>query len=179
MDESKPYGGLSNDRLTALINACNPQSTVREGVDFTYGQPQTYSDSLERNTKVTLTPVAGTEYLESTDVHYWRLPISVLNLLPYGYVKPVIIESLPFSIHGSLSAINLALGVNLTPDEVEDITYSTEQKTYTLVVKGSNSLAWLDSTFEFKAHIVNPAIPLSAVIVRRVLSGLVYVQPLS
>lgn len=175
----KPYGGLSNDRLTAIVNADNPGTAVQEGVDFTYGEPRTYADSLGRNTAVTLTPVAGTHYTESQDIHYWRLPISVLGLLPAGFVQPVVIESLPFSIHASLAAINEALGVDLTPDEVEDVTYSEEQATYTLTAIGANSLAWIDSTFEFQIQLPGADIPLSSVIVNRALSGLVYVQPLT
>lgn len=175
----RPYGGLSNDRLTAIINADNPGTAVQEGVDFTYGEPRAYADAQGRNTVVTLTPVSGTHYAQPEDVHYWRLPISVLSLLPVGFVQPVTIESLPFSIHASLDAINEALGVDLTPDEVVDVTYSEEQQTYTLTAIGSNSLAWYDSTFEFQIRLPGQDIPLSSVIVNRALSGLVYIQPLT
>lgn len=177
MANPKPYGGLSNDRLTAIINADNPSTPVQEGVDFTYGQPRAYADSLGRNTVVTLTPVVGTHYVGSEDIHYWRLSIDVLSLLPAGFVQQVVIDSLPFSIHASLAAINEALGVDLTPDEVVDATYSEEQATYTLTVIGGTSLAWLDSTFEFQIRLPSQDIPLSEVIVNRALSGLVYIQP--
>ena len=172
---TQPYGGLSNDRLTALINADNPATPVVEGVDFSYGLPQDYSDGTGRNTEVTLTPVAGTHYTSPEDVHYTRLPINVLGLLPAGFVKQVVIDSFPFSIHGSLDAINAALGVDLTPDEVEDTTYPEEQSTYTLHTLGAVSLAWLDSTYEFQVRLPSQDIPLSEVIVMTHLTGLVYV----
>lgn len=177
MATPKPYGGLSSDRLTALINVYNPGLHRVEHVDFTYGQPQEYSDTRGRNTQVTLTPVAGTDYVGPEDIHYWRLPLTVLSLLPAGVVKPVIIDAFPFSIHASLAAINEALGLNLTPDEVEDTVYREEQSTYTLRVIGANSLAWLDSTYEFQAQLPGALLPLNSVIVRPTLSGLVYVQP--
>lgn len=177
MATPKPYGGLSSDRLTALINVYNPGLHRVEHVDFTYGQPQEYSDTRGRNTQVTLTPVAGTDYVGPEDIHYWRLPLTVLSLLPAGVVKPVVIDAFPFSIHASLDAINEALGLNLTPDEVEDTVYREEQSTYTLRVIGANSLAWLDSTYEFLVQLPGALIPLNSVIVRPTLSGLVYVQP--
>ena len=179
MTTPQPYGGLSNDRLTALISTFNPGLNRVEGVDFTYGQPEEYTDARGRNTKITLTPVPGTQYEGPEDVHYTRLPLSVLSLLPAGFVKPVLIDALPFSIHASLDAINEALGLNLIPDEVEDTVYSEEQNTYTLTAIGANSLAWLDSTFEFQVLLPGELIPLSTVIVRPTLSGLVYVQPSS
>jgi hypothetical protein len=172
---TQPYGGLSNDRLTALINANNPTTPVVEGVDFSYGPPRDYSDGAGRNTEVTLTPVAGTHYTNQENVHYTRLPIDVLSLLPVGFVRPVVIDSFPFSIHSSLDAINAALGVNLIPDEVEDTTYSEEQASYVLHVLGSTSLAWLDSTYEFQVQLPNQDIPLSEVIVQPHLTGLIYV----
>jgi hypothetical protein len=171
----QPYGGLSNDRLTALINKDNPASQVQENVDFTYGLPREYTDARGRNTAVTLTPVAGTHYASAEDIHYIRLPISVLGLLPDGFVKQVVIDSFPFSIHGSLDAINAALGLDLTPDEVEDTTYSEEQETYVLHTLGATSLAWTDSTYEFQVRLPGSDIPLSDVIVNTHLTGLVYV----
>jgi hypothetical protein len=177
MARTTPYGGLSNDRLTALINFYNPTTQVTEGVDFTYGPPEEYSDGLGRNSKVTLVPVEGTQYAGPEDVHYWRLPISVLSLLPAGFVQPVVIDAFPFSIHASLAAINEALGLNLTPSEVEDTIYSEEQSTYTLTALGANSLAWIDSTYEFQVQLPGQLIPLNTVIVSPSLSGLVYVQP--
>lgn len=177
MATPKPYGGLSNDRLTALINAYNPGLNRVENVDFTYGQPQEYTDTPGRNTKVTLVPVEGTDYVGPEDIHYWRLPLSVLSLLPAGFVKPVVIDAFPFSIHASLAAINEALGLNLSPSEVEDTVYSEEQSTYTLTAIGANSLAWIDSTYEFQVQLSGDLIPLSSVIVSPTLSGLVYVQP--
>jgi hypothetical protein len=172
----KPYGGLSNDRLTALINAKNPDTPVQEGVDFMYGLPRDYTDAHGRNSVVTIAPVSGTHYTEAEDIHYTRLPISVLGLLPAGFVKQVVIDSFPFSIHGSLDAINAALGLDLVPEEVEDTTYSEEQETYVLHTLGTISLAWTDSTYEFQVRLPSGDIPLSEVIVNTQLSGLIYVQ---
>lgn len=173
----KPYGGLSNDRLTALINFYNPDRTIQEGVDFTYGPPQAYTDAQGRNTKVTLTPVSGTQSTQPEDVHYWRLAIGVLSLLPEGVVQQVVIDSFPFSIHTSLDAINEALGVDLALDEVEDATYAEPQDSYTLTVLGVDSLAWLNSTYEFQVRLSEQDIPLSEIIIQRELSGLIYSQP--
>ncbi|BDD79845.1 hypothetical protein [Burkholderia phage FLC9] len=172
----KPYGGLSNDRLTALINEKNPDTPVQEGVDFMYGLPRDYTDDQGRNSVVSIAPVSGTHYTQAEDIHYTRLPLSVLGLLPVGFVKQVVIDSLPFSIHGSLAAINAALGLDLVPEEVEDVTYSEEQDTYVLHALGDISLAWTDSTYEFQVRLPGQDIPLSEVIVNTHLTGLVYVQ---
>jgi len=143
-----PYLGLSAQRLTDWINSDNSTS-YQLGVDFTFSGPALYTDSLGRNTKVTMQPADSTKYA-STDIHYWRLPLTILNNLPQGNVNPVPIPQLPFSIHGILDAINTALGLNLTPDEVPDQTFTTELASYPLHINDAVSLAWIDSDFQFQ-----------------------------
>jgi hypothetical protein len=175
MDNTKPYAGASDQRLTALINQDN-NSALQLGVDFTFGSPQPYSDSTGRNTEVILTPVPGRPYAPTPEpVHYVRLALTVLDDLPVGWVKPVSIRSVPFSIRGILANINAALGLDLIADEVVDATYSVEADQYPLAVNEAVSLAWIDSDFQFKA--VFGEVPLSSVVTNQELSGLNYVQP--
>jgi hypothetical protein len=175
MDIEKPYGGLSNDRLTALINRDN-QKTLVEGVDFTFGTPSDYSDSQGRNTQVTITPVPGKKYKGPADLHYKRLPLLVLDDLSSGYIVKVQIPGLPFSIHGMLSAINTALGLNLIEDEVQDVEYTEKLAEYPLRINQGISLAWVDSEYQFKVHHIGDDVLLSDAIVFNVLDGLEFVQ---
>ena len=145
-----PYLGLSAQRLTDCLNSDN-KTSFQLGVDFTFSAPSLYTDSSGRNTKVTMQPVDSTKYA-STDIHYWRLPLTILNDLPQGNVNPVPIPQLPFSILGILDAINSALGLNLTPDEVQDQTFTTKLASYPLHINNGVSLAWIDSDFQFQAQ---------------------------
>lgn len=171
----KPYSGLSSDRLTELINSDN-RSALVEGVDFTYGNPIGYSGPANRNTQVTITPVSGAKYKGPKDLHYRRLELSVLDNLPPGSVAKVEIPSLPFSIHGILNEINIALGLNLTVDEVHDATFDEKLPEYPLRINEDISLAWLDVDYQFKVHHIGDNIPLEDVIVFNVLDGLEFVQ---
>lgn len=170
-----PYIGLSRDRLTALINRDNSK-TLTEGVDFTYGSVSAIVGRNGRNAKVTLTPVPGSGYPSAQDVTFWRLGIDALGRLPAGSTDSVPVPRLPFSIHGILPVINTALGLNLTPAEVEDTVYTEEAPSYAMkIVDGS--LAWYPSTYSFPATNTGDDTPLSSVITSTLLSGLVYVQP--
>lgn len=148
MTTPQPYNGASATRLTALINAKNSLS-LQYGVDFTLGLPQAYSDSAGRNTKVVLTPTDPT--YSTAELHYWRLPLTSLNLLPAGYIQPVPIPSVPFSIHGSLDLINAALGLDLSVNEVQDQTFTEEQTTYPLTILENVSYGWINSDFSFQS----------------------------
>lgn len=148
MSTPQPYAGISAQRLVALINAKN-NTNYQLGVDFTLGVPYQYIDAAGRNTQVQLTPVSST--YEAEAIHYSRLPLTVLNSLPEGYVSAVPIPAVPFTLSGMLSVINTALGLNLTADEIVDTTYSTQQDSYALPINNATCLAWIDSDFTFSA----------------------------
>lgn len=165
----QPYLGLSPQRLTDLVNQDN-NSNYQLGVDFTFSPPLAYSDAAGRNTKLWMYPKDPTKY-SPTLVHYWRLPLTVLNNLPTGSLLPVTVPNVPFTTLQVLDAINAALGLNLTPDEVVNQTYTTVQDSYPLQINEAVSFAWINSDFQFKAAKVTP--PASAYVGLR---GAWYVQ---
>jgi hypothetical protein len=174
MPSLTPYIGLSNLRLTAMVNKDN-NKTLTEGVDFTYGEIVAIIGRDGRNAMVRLTPVAGSGYPSAQEIQYWRLGIDALGRLPAGSTDSVPVPRLPFNIHGILPVINTALGLNLRPAEVEDSIYTEEAPSYALkIVDGS--LAWFPSTYNFPATNTGVDTPLSSIIVNPVLSGLVYVE---
>lgn len=175
MADTAPYAGLSPQRLTDLINTDN-DTTLQLGVDFTFGAPSTYTDSSGRNTKITMTPVAGTNWPKAETIHYTRLALTVLDDLPVGWVKPVLIPSVPFTLSDMLSSINEALGLNLTADEIVNTVYRQAQTSYRLPINNAVSLGWIDSDFEFEAEYPGGAIPLASAIVNPTLNGLTYVE---
>ena len=157
MTTPTPYAGESAQRLVNMINSDN-NSALKLGVDFNFSNMSPYSDASGRNTKITM--VATDSAQGSVTVHYWRLPLTVLNDLPAGYIQPVLIDSLPFSLHGILDRINTALGLNLTTDEVVDQTFTAQQDTYPLQINEATSLAWLNSNYAFPAVFsANLAVP--------------------
>lgn len=175
MPSLTPYIGLSNIRLTAMLNKDN-NKTLREGIDFTYGDVVAIIGRGGRNAMVRLTPVSGSGYPNAQDIQYWRLSIDVMGRLPVGSTDLVPVPKLPFRIHGILPVINTALGLNLRPAEVEDSLYTEEASSYALkIVEGS--LAWFPSTYNFPAVNTGTDTPLSSIILTTVLSGLMYVEP--
>lgn len=176
MADTTPYVGLSPSRLTELINQDN-NSNLQLGVDFTFGAPSGYSDAQGRNTQVTMTPVPGTNWPKPETVHYTRLALTILNDLPVGWVQPVAIPNIPFTLANLLDRINVALGINLTQDEIVNTVYTTPQSSYRLPINESISLAWIDSDYEFPASLPGGDIPLAQAITNNVLNGLTYLQP--
>jgi hypothetical protein len=176
MDIVTPYAGASEDRLTALINQDN-MSQLQLGVDFTFGLPSSYSDAQGRNTQVVITPVPGANYAGPETLHYVRLPLTVLEALPEGFIQTVQIPALPFRLSDLLDSINTALGLNLAADEIVDQQFVYPQTSYPLPINQSLSLAWIDSDYEFPANVENPVIQLDSVITQRVLSEMVYTGP--
>lgn len=174
MPSLTPYIGPSNQRLTAMLNKDN-NKTLREGVDFTYGGVTAILGRGGRNALVTLTPLPSSGYPSAQDIQYWRLGIDAIGRLPAGSTDPVPVPKLPFSIHGILPVINTALGLNLTPVEVEDSIYTEQAPSYALKI-AEGSLAWYPSTYSFPALNTGEDTPLSSIIVSPVLSGLVYVE---
>lgn len=166
----KPYKGLSRNRLTDLLNEVNGRGRV-EDVDFTYGIPTAVTGPNGENTRVTTTPVPGTNYLGPVDVYYTRLPISVVGELPYNTVEPPVINAFPFWIRNILPEINRALGLDLIPDEVVNVQYTEPQDSYTLTIN-NKSLAWTPSSLTFKA-INQPLVTLDDAIPEDTLAGFV------
>lgn len=141
----KPYSGLSNDRLTKLINDANPNKpALVEGVDFQFGKPLSTTRS-GYNTRVRLKSLSPDKAADQ-DIYYNRLSLEVLNDLPPGCIKEVHIGTSEFSIHGAIDAINLALGLDLTIEEVKDRVFVEPQEKYPLTIGNQGSFAWLDNT---------------------------------
>lgn len=172
MAREQPYSGTSQARLVRLINTENSKNLVH-GVDFVFGSMTEYTDPAGRNTQIQLLAKPGTRY-EDSEVFYYRIPVSVLDDLPEEELTEVLIPSLPFSTHQLIGPINAALGLNLTLDEVVDEVFTEKASKYALTINGSKSLAWLDSSIEFKARHVDDPAPLSEAITNDNLDGLVY-----
>lgn len=148
-DIKKPYIGLSEHRLTDLINAANPtQPPLMDGVDFLYGTPveTTYSGY---NTRVRLKNQHPNG--ADRDIYYNRLSLAVLNELPDEFIGTVTTHDVEFYIHDILNEINSALGLTLIPSEVYNTKHSCGEESYPLVIKPQASLAWLgDTSYNFK-----------------------------
>lgn len=154
-----------------MVNRANKKNLVY-GVDFIFGIPIADSGVDGRNTKVDVIPLRNLKTYKAADVFYQRLPLNVLNLLPEGFTKPVLIHAVPFRIHQILPRINEALGLDLMPEEVEDALCESVDELYTLTVK-EGSLAWLASSVEFVAQHVTD-IPLESILTVTILNGLQY-----
>lgn len=149
MPTMKPYGGTSRDRLVEMINKDNSENFVY-GTDFTFGSFSAASGTGGRNTKIRVIPTDSEKYGQQ-DIEYYRLPLAVLNYLPEGYIKPVKIDALPFTIHSVLDRINESLGLDLTPEEVLNQEFRIPQDKYTLKIATNNSsMAWTFSSYDFK-----------------------------
>src|SRR5690606_23632964 len=79
------------------------------------------------------------------DVVYSRLSIDVLAHLPPEMIGEIVVDSLPLSIRQSLDEINQALGLDLVPEEVEDLIFYDKRDAYPVRIKEDASLAWLPS----------------------------------
>lgn len=174
----QPYSGAGSDRLVAMINRVNNIS-LDPSTQVVLSAPEGYQDEFGRNTKVHVSPVFPndrTKGFVEKDIHYKRLPLSVLNDLPEGSVIEVLIESLPFTIHGILESINSALGIDLDVSEVEDAEFTEALSQYPLVIKNEVSLAWVADGFQFKARHPGEDILLSNVLRDPDLGGLNWQQ---
>lgn len=174
----QPYSGAGSQRLVAMINRVNNISLDLDQ-QVILSAPEGFQDANGRNTKVHVTPKFPKDknkgFVEK-DIHYTRLPLSVLNNLPEGAVTSVFIESLPFTIHGILQSINAALGIDLDVSEVEDAEFTEALPQYPLVIKNEVSLAWIADDFQFKARHPSEDIPLSDVLRDGELDGLAWQQ---
>lgn len=172
-NREKPYSGSSRQRLTDLINAVNGESLI-EGIDFEYGVMRVGSNQPGSNTRVVLQ--SKREDRVDTEVHYTRLGIDVLAHLPPEFIREVVIDELPFSIHKKLDEINESLGLNLVATEVEDIHFQDERDEYPLRIAPNQSLAWRGSEFNFK---VRRALDLASTYPNNTLVGLVPPPPVN
>jgi hypothetical protein len=157
-----------------MINTDNQKQFV-VGVDFAFGSPQSYSDAEGRNTAVTVQPLEGDAVAFPETVYYERLNISILNNLPDGIIKEVVLPVVPFTLSSVIDRINTALGLNLTTDEIVDKTITTVEDSYTLTINEATSLGWLGSITLYPRWPGDP-IPLKEVVLTRnlVLLGLTF-----
>ena len=142
-----PYAGTSLERLIALMNSVN-KTNYQIGIHFNFGKMYDVFPSDRYNTRIKIIPVDTATYSEQY-FFYRRLPISVLEKLPPGFITPVELNIFPFTIHQLLPNINLALGLDLTPDEVYDDAFTDLRSTYPLRIKPNASMAWTTSTYFF------------------------------
>ncbi len=145
----KPYSDISRDRLTKLINDSNPnQQPLVEWIDFQFGKPLS-TTKTGFNTRVRLKNL-NPDKASDRDVFYNRLGLDVLGELPEGFIKEVDTGTYEFSIHGAIDAINSALGLDLTIEEVVDRSFVLPQDKYPLTIGNNGSFAWLgDTTYYF------------------------------
>lgn len=149
----KPYEGADFNRLSDKLNELN--STNHQYFDdYTFGTPILDNSIPGYNTQVDIHPQDKFKYNTQT-LKYNRLSLSILNNLPEGWITPVRLTKIPFTIHEMLSVINFHLGLTLQASEVENTTYTSEQSEYTLRISSStSSLAWTKSSYSFKAYVV-------------------------
>ncbi len=146
----QPYSGTSVQRLLQLIN--EKQGTEFTTGELSFGLPQKLPSGGAYNTRVLVSPVDHGNFKQQF-IFYNRLSISALTRLPSDEILAVQISGFPFSVHGSLSAINIALGLSLTQDEVEDLTFVSGPGPHSLRIKDGASLAWLPSEYDFMAQV--------------------------
>lgn len=148
MATMKPYGGTSLNRLVEMINKDN-NTSLEYVTDFTFETLYPKNTPGGRNTAIKLVP--ADPRFRTTEMRYRRLSLEVLRYLPAEFIKKVPIASLPFKIHDILDDINIALGLDLLPEEVLNKEYNTPQLRYDLTIVGPTaSHAWLESTYAFE-----------------------------
>lgn len=174
MPTIKPYAGTSIDRLKELIRT-RQTPVLPKSVKYVFSNLRLDNPQLEGTTVVTVVASAGTRVDPPVDVHYHRLNIDELSLLPQGFTEPVEATYVPFTTHSILDKINKALGIDLVPEEVLNESFDVQAERYPLTITGNKSFAWVDSTHWFK--MLPTDIDLNDAIPDPVLDGLVYVQP--
>lgn len=170
----KPYAGTSIDRLKELIRT-QQTPVLPKSVNYSFSNLRLDNPELEGTTIVTVVASSGRRVDSPVDLHYHRLNIDELSLLPLGYTKPVEAVFVPFTTHSILDKINKALGIDLIPEEVLNETFDVQAERYPLTITGNKSYAWVDSTHWFK--MLPTEIDLDTAIPDPVLDGLVYIQP--
>ena len=135
-----PYKGTSTQRLTDQLNDAN-RLMLRYGKDFVFVSPQNKPGAL--NTEVVFKPLVFNGLFKEQKLQYTRLDIAVLDNLPAGSIKPVVIEKLPATYAELIPAINKGLGLDLTVDEITDGAVPYDVTKLVLKVNESQSLAWI------------------------------------
>jgi hypothetical protein len=155
MGRLKPYSGTSLDRLVLEINRINNLHLVY-GEDFTLSMPWAATGSNGRNTEVTFTPLVFNGGFKQQVLRYTRLNLDVLGKLPEGAVLPVFIKDLPTTARAILGTINEALGIDLSPEEVEDTPYPPKvfDTKYPLKIAEGVSYGWIGE-YDFAVEVDN------------------------
>lgn len=137
-----PYAGTSCDRLTEIINNCNPGPDIMEGVDFEYTEFEPIDDNPDYNASILLKSLRKDR--SSARAYFNRLDLSVLDELPVEMLHSVTMPEFPTYTHLVLDKINEALGLNLTKEEVLNERYIVAQKKLPLRIAGhAASYAWV------------------------------------
>lgn len=165
-----PYYGESIERFAELISKGKSEPLI-PNVDFTVSTPVAATNIAPRNTRINIA-FNKLGYVRNQEARYIRLNISVLGKLPAGSVLPVYIPTVPFRIHDILDEINYALGLSLTPNEVENTRYATVASTYNLRIR-DESIAWTGN-YNFKATRTKTYVNLPSVLTDSRLMGFVY-----
>jgi hypothetical protein len=147
-----PYIGLSAERVLELANTKNSKS-YQLGVDFNWGTVESAVAPGGRNSRVRLLSLLP-DY-QSDWLYFRRLSPTDIDKQPEGDIQLVEMPDLPTSTHAILPLLNEALGLNLVPEEVEDLTYTDIQETYPLTIK-EGSYAWTPGTYQFKTELKFP-----------------------
>ena len=142
MPESKPYQGLSTERLTKAMNDTSNKSFVH-GVDFNFGTVTPFSGVGNRNSLVQVIPTNGGQ---PSYHQYERLSLSILSKLD-GTAKPdpVTVPNGSFYARDVLTQINTALGLNLTASEIVNTLYPNDATTFRLTI--DKSVAWIPGSY--------------------------------
>lgn len=148
-DPRQPYKGLSEERLVDMANSDNG-TNWKLGEDLEFSSLKVRVSPGGRNTAIEVLPLKPTHKQQT--LTYTRLPLDVMYSLTRDQLRPVKLESVPFSIHEKLDEINDALGLTLTPEEVVDTTYTEVKGIYELqIAHNTASVAWLQSKYQFVA----------------------------
>lgn len=137
-----PYTGTSLQRLADELNAAN-RLNLRPGVDFNFTTVRSIDAAGSINTEVVFKPLLFAGLFKEQKLQYTRLNIGVLDNLPKGSIKPVVIEKLPSTYAELVPAINKAFGLDLVPDEILDSAVPYDVTKLVLKVNESASLAWI------------------------------------
>lgn len=145
----QPYKGLSKQRLVDMANEDNNTTWILDE-DLQFGEVKVRTSPGGRNSAIEVLPLKPTHKQQT--LTYTRLPLDVMYSLSRDQIRPVKLESVPFSIHEKLDEINDALGLTLLPEEVLDETHTEIKGIYELqIVHNTASVAWLQSSYQFVA----------------------------
>lgn len=142
-----PYAGTSHDRLTELIKNSQP-SALPPDVRFVFRNVVALPSQEVGDTRVSVTPYLHDVPKMEQQVLYYRLPIDVLYDLPEGSILPIGGVVWPTTLHELLPQINIALGLDLLPNEVENYAINEKPLRITLNIL-PGCLAWMPGPYYF------------------------------